>query len=69
MLADTIACYARLRHPDREVVFCTGTDEHGMKIQRAAEDKGVEPAPFCDDVSQTFRVSEKCPKLRFLFGT
>ncbi|KAG8872530.1 methionyl-tRNA synthetase [Tulasnella sp. 331] len=55
VLADTLARYARLRNPDREVVFCTGTDEHGMKIQRAAADKGVAPEPFCDSVSQTFR--------------
>ncbi|KAG8983454.1 methionyl-tRNA synthetase [Tulasnella sp. JGI-2019a] len=55
VLADTLARYARLRNPNREVFFCTGTDEHGMKIQRAAEDKGIAPAPFCDSVSQSFR--------------
>ena len=33
----------------------TGTDEHGLKIQRAAEDKGVDPKKFCDEISETFR--------------
>jgi len=33
----------------------TGTDEHGLKIQRAAEKKGVEPLEFCDEISKTFK--------------
>ena len=35
--------------------FLTGTDEHGQKIQRAAEKKGVDPRSFCDEISKTFR--------------
>ncbi len=38
-----------------EVHFLTGTDEHGLKIQRAAEIKGVDTLKFCDEISQTFR--------------
>ena len=37
----------------------TGTDEHGLKIQRAAEKKGIEPLKFCDEISQTFRSLSK----------
>ncbi len=37
------------------VYFLTGTDEHGLKIQRAAEKKGVDTLKFCDEISQTFR--------------
>ncbi|MDC3071910.1 methionine--tRNA ligase, partial [Candidatus Pelagibacter sp.] len=37
------------------VNFLTGTDEHGLKIQRAAEKKKIEPLKFCDEISQTFR--------------
>jgi methionyl-tRNA synthetase len=38
-----------------DVVFLTGTDEHGQKIAKAAADAGMEPQPFTDKVSQTFR--------------
>jgi methionyl-tRNA synthetase len=36
-------------------IFLTGTDEHGLKIQRAAENMNIEPLEFCDQISQTFR--------------
>ncbi|MDI1491042.1 MAG: methionyl-tRNA synthetase [Ramalina farinacea] len=36
-------------------ILCTGTDEHGMKIQRAAAKAGSEPRPFCDEMHQPFR--------------
>jgi methionyl-tRNA synthetase len=37
------------------VFYLTGTDEHGQKIQRAAEKIGKEPLLFCDEISETFR--------------
>ena len=40
---------------DYEIHFLTGTDEHGLKIQRSAEKAGKEPLVFCDQISQTFR--------------
>ena len=40
---------------DYDVHFLTGTDEHGLKIQRSAEKVGKEPQIFCDQISQTFR--------------
>ena len=40
---------------DYQVHFLTGTDEHGLKIQRSAEKAGKEPQIFCDKISQTFR--------------
>ncbi len=51
--ADTMARWRRLWGDD--VVFLTGTDEHGLKIQRAAEGEGLTPLEFADRVSQTFR--------------
>lgn len=33
----------------------TGTDEHGLKIQQAAEAAGKDPLTFCTDVSERFR--------------
>ncbi len=38
-----------------KVFFLTGTDEHGLKIQRAAEKKNMKPKDFCDEISITFR--------------
>ena len=36
------------------VYFLTGTDEHGLKIQRAAESQNKDPKTFCDEISKTF---------------
>ena len=48
--------FARFKKIDGfNVHFLTGTDEHGLKIQRAAEDKGIDTLNFCDEISQTFR--------------
>ncbi|BGP14022.1 hypothetical protein JCM10213_005607 [Rhodosporidiobolus nylandii] len=55
LLADVYARYARLRDPQKGAVMLTGTDEHGMKIQRVAEAKGVSPKELCDGVSRRFR--------------
>ena len=48
--------FARFKRIDGfNVNFLTGTDEHGLKIQRAAEKKGLDPLIFCDEISKTFR--------------
>ncbi len=48
--------FARFKIIDNyQVHFLTGTDEHGLKIQRSAEKAGKEPLVFCDQISQTFR--------------
>ncbi len=48
--------FARFKRIDGfKVHFLTGTDEHGLKIQRAAEKKKVAPLKFCDEISQTFK--------------
>ena len=56
VLTDTFARFARLRNPSRQVLFNTGTDEHGMKIQQAAKNAGMSEREFCDGVSERFRV-------------
>ncbi|HEX5614009.1 MAG TPA: methionine--tRNA ligase [Acidimicrobiia bacterium] len=38
-----------------DVSFLTGTDEHGLKIQRAAESAGMSPREMADGTSQKFR--------------
>jgi methionyl-tRNA synthetase len=44
--ADVLARWRRLWGDD--VVFLTGTDEHGLKVQRAAEDQGITPQELAD---------------------
>jgi methionyl-tRNA synthetase len=39
----------------REVFFLTGTDEHGQKVEKAAQDAGMDPQAFTDGVSRHFR--------------
>ena len=53
IIADFFARFKRIDGFD--VHFLTGTDEHGLKIQRAAENKNLEPLEFCNQISQTFR--------------
>ena len=53
IIADFFARFKRI--DGYEVFFLTGTDEHGLKIQRAAEKKKVDPLKFCDEISQTFK--------------
>ena len=56
VVADIFARYAKLSQPGRPVRFVTGTDEHGMKLQKASRERGMEPLAFCDELSQHFRV-------------
>ena len=51
--ADTLARWRRLWGDD--VMFLTGTDEHGTKIERAAEARGVTPQEMVDGTSAQFR--------------
>jgi len=53
-----IACDALARFnrfSGAEVLFSTGTDEHGQKIKEAASEKGMEPAAFVDAVVPRFK--------------
>ena len=48
--------FARFKKIDGyKVHFLTGTDEHGLKIQRSAEKNNIEPLEFCNQISLTFR--------------
>ena len=53
IIADFFARFKRI--DGYKVHFLTGTDEHGLKIQRAAEEKKIEPLKFCDEISKTFK--------------
>ena len=52
IIADFFARFKRI--DGYEVYFLTGTDEHGLKIQRAAEKEGLDTLKFCDVISKTF---------------
>ena len=51
--ADAIARWRRMWGDD--VVFLTGTDEHGLKVQQAAEANGVSPREWADRTSERYR--------------
>ena len=48
--------FARFKRNDGfNVYFLTGTDEHGLKIQKAAEKAKMDPQSFCNNISKVFR--------------
>lgn len=53
IVADAIARFQRQQ--GRDVFFMTGTDEHGLKIQRSAEAQGITPQEMVDLNSAKFR--------------
>ena len=53
ILADVFARF--MRNNNSKVFFLTGTDEHGLKIQKAAERNGLDPLDFCDKISKNFK--------------
>jgi methionyl-tRNA synthetase len=52
LYADVLARYARQQGSD--VIFSTGTDEHGGKIAEKAEEQGLKPKAYTDQISQRF---------------
>src|SRR5436190_21908721 len=54
----TLVCDAiarRQRMLGKDTFFLTGTDEHGVKIERSATAQGITPKQLADDVAQAFR--------------
>ncbi|HAS00019.1 MAG: Methionine-tRNA ligase [Candidatus Moranbacteria bacterium GW2011_GWC2_37_73] len=52
---DVLARFNRQQLGDDKVFFLTGTDEHGAKIQKKAEEEGVEPQKFVDGFAEIFQ--------------
>src|SRR3989344_4388012 len=50
--ADVVARYWRLL--GKNVVFNTGTDEHGLKIWKNAQEAGLDPKVYCDSYAAKF---------------
>lgn len=59
VLTDAIARYKRMQGYD--VFFCTGTDEHGQKIEEYAKEAGVSPKEYVDKVAG--EIKEICDML------
>ena len=48
--------FARFKRNDNfKVFFLTGTDEHGLKIQKSAEKAGLKPLDYCNEISKIFK--------------
>lgn len=58
---DALARFMRLC--GRKVMFLTGTDEHGQKVEKSAANAGVPPQIFVDEVSEHFREMAQILKL------
>ena len=52
ILADVLARFHR--SAGEEVFFLTGLDEHGLKVQQAADKKGISPQQHCDEMAPRF---------------
>ena len=53
IIADVFARFKKIENYD--VMFLTGTDEHGLKIQREAKKNSKDPKKFCDEISLKFK--------------
>ena len=53
LACDVLARFMRL--DGKDVLFLTGTDEHGQKVEKSAAAAGLDPQAFADRVSQNFR--------------
>lgn len=51
---DSIARYRRMQGYD--VMFLTGTDEHGLKIEQKAAEKGITPKQYVDEIVEIFKI-------------
>lgn len=57
VMADVLARYARQQK--LQVIYSTGTDEHGGKMAEKAKEEGLEPKAYTDKMSQKFRDLQK----------
>lgn len=57
LIADASARFQKLLNPSLNVIFSTGTDEHGLKVQRAAENSKLSVENYCTKISNTYRTT------------
>ena len=63
IVADVLARWNKLQ--GKEVLFVTGTDEHGKKVESAAKKAGKEPKEFVDEVSEKFKEAWKLLNINY----
>ena len=63
VMADAMARFKRLQGYD--VRFLTGADEHGQKIQKKAEERGVSPQEFVDEIVSGFKALWKTMEISY----
>lgn len=60
---DSIARFKRMQGYD--VMFLTGTDEHGQKIEQKAAEKGVTPKQYVDEIVEIFKKLWSCMNISY----
>lgn len=55
VLADVIKRSQKMLNPEFPVTLSTGTDEHGMKVAKAALKAGMVPEEFCNQISKQYK--------------
>jgi methionyl-tRNA synthetase len=63
IVADVLARWNKLQ--GKEVLFATGTDEHGKKVEDAAKKAGKDPKEFVDEVSKKFKEAWKALNINY----
>lgn len=65
LAADVLSRYWKETLGETNVFFLTGTDEHGQKVQQAAEEKGLSPKEYSDLVAPRFQEAWKLLNIRY----
>ena len=55
VITDCLFRFEKLQTESREYVFSTGTDEHGLKIHQAAEQRGQPVADYCNAIANSYK--------------
>lgn len=55
LIADAAVRFQLLLKEDASPLFSTGTDEHGSKIQKAAESSNTSPGEYCSEISKRYQ--------------
>jgi len=57
LIADASARFQKLLNPSLNIIFSTGTDEHGLKVQKAAENSKLSVENYCTNISDSYQTT------------
>lgn len=57
LIADASTRFQKLLNPSLNIIFSTGTDEHGLKVQKAAESSNLSVENYCKQISCSYRTT------------